>query len=195
MSTFLIVVAYFLGSIPFAWLLARKLGGVDLRASGSGNLGAANVLRNTRPSIAALVVLLDVGKGAAAVTVARAAGAGDAGAASAAVAAVVGHIYPVWLRLRGGKGVAVACGAFSVLAPIAAAAATAVFVVVVWATRYVSLGSVLATMSLAPLADAGGGPREVTLAAAAAAALIIFRHRSNLVRLARGTERRLGGRV
>lgn len=195
MSTVTILLAYLLGSIPFAFLLARRLGGVDLRAAGSRNLGAANVLRSTRPSVAALVLLLDVGKGAAAVTVARAAGAGDAGAASAAVAAIVGHLYPVWLRLRGGKGVAVACGAFSALVPFAAAVATAVFVVVVWATRYVSLGSVIATMSLAPLADAGGAPRPVTVAAAVAAALIIFRHRGNLVRLARGTERRLGERV
>jgi len=190
-----ILVAYLLGSIPFAFLLARRLGGVDLRASGSGNLGAANVLRNTRPSVAALVVLLDVGKGAAAVTVARAAGAGDAGSATAALAAVVGHIYPVWLRFRGGKGVAVACGAFAALAPLAAAVATAIFVVVVWTTRYVSLGSVLATVSLVPLADAGGAPRDVIVAAAAASALIVFRHRGNLVRLARRTERRLGERA
>jgi glycerol-3-phosphate acyltransferase PlsY len=193
--TVALLIAYLLGSIPFAFLLTRKLAGIDLRASGSGNLGAANVLRTTRPSIAAVVLLLDVGKGAAAVTVARAAGAGEAGAASAALAAIVGHIYPVWLRLRGGKGVAVACGAFSALVPVAAAAATAIFVVVVWTSRYVSLGAVLATLSLAPLADAGGAPRAVTFAAAAAAALIVFRHRSNLVRLARGTERRLGERV
>ncbi|MGH9330162.1 MAG: glycerol-3-phosphate acyltransferase, partial [Vicinamibacterales bacterium] len=104
-------------------------------------------------------------------------------------------IYPVWLKMRGGKGVAVACGAFAALAPLATAMAIAIFVAVVWATRYVSLGSILATAALAPLADAGGAPRSVTLAAAAAAALIIFRHRSNLVRLVRGTERRIGERA
>jgi acyl phosphate:glycerol-3-phosphate acyltransferase len=191
----IILLAYVLGSIPFALLAARRFGGVDLRTSGSGNVGAANVLRTTSKTVAALVVLLDVGKGAAAVTAARAAGAGDAGAAGAALAAVAGHIYPVWLKLRGGKGVAVACGAFAALAPLATAIALAIFVGIVWTTRYVSLGSVLATAALAPLADAAGAPTNVTLAAAGAAALIIFRHRGNLVRLARGTERRLGERA
>lgn len=191
----ILLLAYLLGSIPFALLVARRFGGVDLRASGSGNVGAANVLRTTSKTVAALVVLLDVGKGAAAVTAARAAGAGDVGAAGAALAAIAGHIYPVWLKMRGGKGVAVACGAFAVLAPLATGAAVGIFVAVVWATRYVSLGSILATAALAPLADAGGAPRGVPLAAAGAAALIIFRHRGNLVRLVRGTERRIGERA
>jgi glycerol-3-phosphate acyltransferase PlsY len=191
----IILTAYLLGSIPFALLVARRLGGVDLRASGSGNVGAANVLRTTSKSLAATVLLLDIGKGAAAVAAARFAGAGDAGAAGAALAAVAGHIYPIWLRLRGGKGVAVACGAFAVLAPVATAVSAAIFVVAVWATRYVSVGSVLASASLAPLADAGGAPTEITAAAAGAAGLIIFRHRGNLVRLARGTERRFGERA
>jgi glycerol-3-phosphate acyltransferase PlsY len=191
----IILLAYLLGSIPFALLVARRVGGVDLRAAGSGNVGAANVLRTTTKSTAAMVLMLDVGKGAAAVAAARLAGAGDAGTAGAAVAAVAGHIYPIWLRLRGGKGVAVACGAFAVLAPIATAVATGIFVVAVWATRYISLGSVLASASLAPLADAGGAPPVVTAAAAGAAALVIFRHRGNLVRLVRGTERRIGDRA
>ena len=191
----IILFAYLLGSIPFALLVTRRVGGVDLRAVGSGNVGTANVLRTTNKSVAAMVLMLDVGKGAAAVAAARLAGAGDAGTAGAAVAAVAGHIYPIWLRLRGGKGVAVACGAFAVLAPIAPAVATAIFVTAVWATRYISLGSVLASASLAPLADAGGAPPAVTAAAAGAAALVIFRHRGNLVRLVRGTERRIGDRA
>jgi glycerol-3-phosphate acyltransferase PlsY len=191
----IILLAYLLGSIPFALLVARRVGGVDLRAMGSGNVGAANVLRTTSKSVAAMVLMLDVGKGAAAVAAARLAGAGDAGTAGAAVAAVAGHIYPIWLRLRGGKGVAVACGAFAVLAPIATAVAAAIFVVAVWATRYVSLGSVLASGSLVPLTDASGAPRAVTAAAAGAAALVIFRHRGNLVRVVRGTERRIGDRA
>jgi glycerol-3-phosphate acyltransferase PlsY len=191
----IILLAYLLGSIPFALLVARRVGGVDLRATGSGNVGAANVLRTTNKSTAAMVLMLDVGKGAAAVAAARLAGAGDAGTAGAAVAAVAGHIYPIWLRLRGGKGVAVACGAFAVLAPIATALAAAIFVVAVWATRYVSLGSVLASASLVPLADASGAPGAVTAAAAGAAALVIFRHLGNLMRVARGTERRIGDRA
>jgi acyl phosphate:glycerol-3-phosphate acyltransferase len=191
----ILLLAYLLGSIPFALIAARRVGGVDLRASGSGNVGAANALRTTTKTVAALVLLLDVGKGASAVLVARAAGVGDVGAAGAGLAAIVGHIYPVWLRFRGGKGVAVACGAFAVLAPLATAIAVAIFVAIVWATRYVSLGSVLATAALVPFADASGAPRSVGLAAAGAAALIIFRHRSNLVRLGRGTERRIGERA
>jgi glycerol-3-phosphate acyltransferase PlsY len=188
----ILLVAYLLGSIPFALLVARRFGGVDPRATGSGNVGAANVLRTTNKRIGAVVLLLDVGKGAAAVTVARAAGAGDMGMAGAALAAVIGHIYPIWLKLRGGKGVAVACGAFGVLTPLATALAGILFAVVVWATRYVSLGSVVATAALAPLADAAGAPPFVVLSAAASAALIIFRHRGNLLRLVRRTERRIG---
>ncbi|HEX2342444.1 MAG TPA: glycerol-3-phosphate 1-O-acyltransferase PlsY [Vicinamibacterales bacterium] len=188
----ILLLAYFLGSIPFALLVARRLGGVDPRVSGSGNVGAANVLRTTNKRIGVFVLLLDVGKGAAAVGVARAAGASDVAVAGAALAAVVGHIYPIWLKLRGGKGVAVACGAFAVLTPLATALAVAIFGVVVWATRYVSLGSVVATAALPPLADAAGAPPFVVLAAAASAALIIFRHRGNLLRLVRRTERRIG---
>jgi glycerol-3-phosphate acyltransferase PlsY len=191
----ILLVAYFLGSIPFALLVARRFGGVDPRVSGSGNVGAANVLRTTNKRIGVFVLLLDVGKGAAAVSMARAAGAGDIGVASAALAAVVGHIYPIWLKLRGGKGVAVACGAFAVLAPLATVMAMAIFALVVWTTRYVSLGSVVATAALPPLADAAGAPPFVVLAAAASAALIIFRHRDNLLRLVRRTERRIGERV
>lgn len=191
----ILLLAYLLGSIPFALLVARRFGGVDPRVSGSGNVGAANVMRTTNKTVGAVVLLLDVCKGAAAVTAARAAGAGDVGAAGAALAAVVGHIYPIWLRLRGGKGVAVACGAFAVLAPLATGAAIAIFAVVVWATRFVSLGSVVATAALAPLADAGGAPPPIVLGAAASAGLIIFRHRANLVRLLRRTERRIGERA
>jgi glycerol-3-phosphate acyltransferase PlsY len=190
-----LLLAYCLGSIPFALLVSRGLGGVDPRMSGSGNVGAANVLRTTNKRIGIFVLLLDIGKGAAAVTAARAAGAGDIGAAGAAFAAVVGHIYPIWLKLRGGKGVAVACGAFAVLTPAATAVTLAIFAVVVSVTRYVSLGSVVATAALPPLASAAGAPPFVVLAAAASAALIIFRHRENLLRLVRRTERRIGERA
>jgi glycerol-3-phosphate acyltransferase PlsY len=194
LSLIVVAVGYLLGSIPFAFFLARRLGGIDLRVAGSGNLGAANVMRTTRPWIGVLVLLLDVGKGAAAVGTARFAGAGEAVTASAAVAAVIGHVYPIWLGLRGGKGVAAACGAFAALAPIATAIATAIFIVTLWSTRYVSLGSILAGVSLTPLVHVTGASREATLASGVAAALIVLRHRENLVRLARRTERRLGER-
>jgi glycerol-3-phosphate acyltransferase PlsY len=186
------IAGYLLGSIPFALLVARRAAGVDVRFAGSGNVGAANVLRTTNRQTALIVALLDLAKGSAAVWMAAALGAGDAGRAATGLAAVLGHIYPVWLRFRGGKGVAVTCGAFSVLAPLGTALAIAVFTAVIWLTRYVSLGSLTAVLALPPLIDATGGSTPVVQAAGAVAALIVFRHRGNLRRLLNRTERRLG---
>jgi glycerol-3-phosphate acyltransferase PlsY len=183
---------YLLGSIPFALLVARRVGGVDVRFAGSGNVGAANVLRTTNRQAALIVVLLDLAKGSAAVWMAAALGAGDAGRAATGLAAVLGHIYPVWLRFRGGKGVAVTCGAFTVLAPLATGIAVVLFTGIIWITRYVSLGSLTAVLALPPLIDATGGAPVLVQAAAAVAAVIVFRHRGNLRRLVSGTERRLG---
>src|SRR3990172_5188703 len=137
----LVVGGYLLGSVPFAFLLARR-GGVDVRLSGSGNVGATNVLRLTGTGLGLTTLALDVGKGSATVWLAGVAGAGPSTCVVAGVAAGVGHVFPVWLRFHGGKGVAVACGVFSMLAPAATAVAAAIFTVVVWSTRYVSLGSV-----------------------------------------------------
>jgi glycerol-3-phosphate acyltransferase PlsY len=183
---------YLLGSIPFAFLVARRLAGVDVRLAGSGNVGATNVLRTTNKRTALVVALLDLAKGSAAVWIAGALGASEASRAATGVAAVIGHVYPVWLRFRGGKGVAVTCGAFSVLAPAATAAAALIFTVVLWSTRYVSLGSLMAALALPPLVDATGGMAPVTYAAAAVASVITFRHRGNLRRLLNRTERRIG---
>ena len=119
-------------------------------------------------------------------------GAGETAWAATGVAAIVGHIYPVWLKFRGGKGVATACGVFGVLAPVATAVAAAAFVAVVWVTRYVSVGSVVATALLPLLAYLAGGSAPVVIAALAAATLIVYRHRSNFARLQTGTEPRLG---
>jgi glycerol-3-phosphate acyltransferase PlsY len=116
-------------------------------------------------------------------------------AALTGAAAIVGHIYPVWLRFHGGKGVAGAAGVFSVLSPVATAVAASLFVVTVWATRYVSLGSIAATLELQPVALWAGEPRSVVAVAIGAGALILFRHRANLRRLRLGTERRMGARV
>ena len=182
-STFTALIAgYLLGSIPFAYLLARRHRGIDLRVAGSGNVGAANLLRTTTKKIGVSAMALDVAKGVS-------------GPAVAGIAAVLGHIYPVWLGFRGGKGVATTCGVFSILAPQATAVATVVFLALVWWTRYISLGSVAGSVILAPLAYVFGAPEVTVLAALIVAAIVVHRHRSNLRRVFAGVERRLGQSV
>jgi len=186
-------VAYLIGSIPFSFLVARAFGVHDVRRVGSGNVGATNVLRNAGKAAGALALVLDLGKGAAASALAGKLAPGDAVLpAAAAVAAVVGHMFPVWLRFEGGKGVATGLGAFAPLAPRAALAALLAFAVVAAGTRYVSLGSVAGGAALAALAFALRGPDPVAIAAAFTFALVVFRHRSNLRRILGGTERRMG---
>src|SRR3954451_14180016 len=187
--------AYLLGSIPFAFLLARRLEGIDIRRAGSGNVGAANVLRISGVGAALAVMVLDVAKGAGSVLVAQRWDGSDAAPAAAGLAAIVGHIYPAWLRFRGGKGVATACGVFSVLTPWAMLPALVLFVATVWATGFISLGSLMATVALGPIAYGLEAPRAAVASALAAAAVIVFRHRSNLARLRTGTERRISQRV
>ncbi len=195
-----IVLGYLLGSVPFAFIVARRSGNrgtpgnIDLRAIGSGNVGATNVARTAGLSAGVVVALLDIAKGAASVLLAERLD-GSTAAAAAGLAAIIGHVYPVWLRFYGGKGVATACGVFAVLAPVATAIALAIFTVAVFVTRYVSLGSLLASVALPPMAYAMGGPPMVIEAALAAAVLILFRHRSNVARLVAGTERRLAFRA
>jgi glycerol-3-phosphate acyltransferase PlsY len=190
----LIVLSYLIGSVPFAYLLARR-GGVDLRLSGSGNVGATNAFRTTGLATALTVMGLDMLKGALAVWVSRALMADPAAQAASALAAILGHVYPCWIGFRGGKGVATACGAFAVLTPIAALCAGALFVATVWWTRYVSLGSLVASASLGPIAYLANTPGPVVFGAIVAAAIIFERHRTNLARLHAGTERRLGQRA
>jgi len=190
-----ILLGYAIGSVPFALLLARRWGAPDLRTIGSGNLGAANVFRASGMTAGILVAALDITKGALSVTLAQYVSGQEAAPAAAGLAAIVGHIYPMWLRFRGGKGVATACGVFSVLTPAAMLPALALFALTVWVTKYISLGSVLATLAL-PISAYVTGSRGTAVAAAfAAATLIVFRHRSNLARLQLGQERRLGVRL
>ncbi len=189
----LVVAAYLLGSISFAVLVVRRKTGGDIRAEGSGNAGATNVLRAHGKKLAILVALLDVAKGAAAVLLVRLVTADPRWAAAAGFGAVLGHVFPVFYGFRGGKGVATAVGAFAVLAPLALLVSLGIFVAIVATTRYVSLGSVL-SMALLP-AIAGGlfeAPVSVVAAAAATALLVIAKHLPNLKRLARGTESKLG---
>ena len=185
-----IVAAYALGSIPVAWLVVRRWAHLDVRRIGSGNVGATNALRATTPLIGLLVAVADAAKGALAVWLARRTHASDGAVAIAAVASVVGHVAPIWLRFRGGKGVATASGAFAVLAPVAAAAAFIVFVAVMWGTRVVSLASLAATLALVGTA-AWHEPVLVKEAAAAVATMIVLKHHANITRLRAGTERPL----
>ena len=187
-----ILFGYAIGSVPFAFLVARRAG-IDVRVAGSGNVGAANVLRTTGLlPLGVTVLALDISKGAATVLAAYAAAGNIQSIAAAGAAAVIGHIYPVWLRFHGGKGVAVAAGVFAVLAPLATIAATAVFFSTVWLTRVISLGSVAATVALPPAAWFAGAPTSVVVAAFGTATLILFRHRANVRRILGGTERRMG---
>ena len=190
-----IIGGYLIGSVPFAWLLARKWGFSDLRRVGSGNIGAANVLRASGVKAGVLVALLDIAKGVLSVMLAERFGGHAAAPAAAGLAAIIGHIYPVWLRFRGGKGVATACGVFSMLTPLAVPPALGIFVVTVWITKYISLGSVLASIALPPIAYALGSPAPAVAAAFAASVIIVFRHRANVLRMRTGTERRIGARA
>jgi glycerol-3-phosphate acyltransferase PlsY len=195
-----VALAYLLGSIPFGYLLVRLRGGGDVREAGSGGTGATNVTRRAGKAAGVLTLLLDALKGAAAVLLARAVlGAGaEWWVCAAAVGAVLGHVFPVWLRFHGGKGVATGLGVFLVLAPLATLCALAVFAAVVRTWRYVSLGSITAAVVLPPavwtlgalgISDRAAVP--VLAVAALGAALIIFMHRANIGRLLRGEENRL----
>ena len=184
-----ILIGYAVGSLPIGYLVAQKRGGgIDLRRVGSGNVGAANVYRTAGLSTAIAVMIADMGKGALAVLLAG----GGAPAVAAGVAAVIGHIYPVWLRFRGGKGVATASGVFAVLTPIPTLIAAATFAVVVARTRFVSLGSIVATIVLPVIEWLTPGRRALDVGATIIASVILFRHRGNVARLLSRTERALG---
>jgi glycerol-3-phosphate acyltransferase PlsY len=191
--------AYLLGAIPFSYLIVKLARGRDVRTVGSGNVGATNVMRAAGKAAGAAALLLDCGKGVAAVVAARALGASAAVVGAAAAAVVIGHVYPVFLGFRGGKGVATASGALGALEPAVLAGAIVVFILVVAWKRYVSLGSMAAAASLPLLLLAGQGlgwtgpPGAGRVAATCLiAAIVLVRHGANLDRLRRGVEPRLG---
>ena len=188
MDKIVLVVAYLLGSIPFGYLIVRRRMGADIRETGSGGTGATNVSRRAGKAAGVLTLLLDAAKGSVAVLIAKAAGGDDWIIAVAAVAALVGHIFPVWLGFRGGKGVATGVGIFSVLAPISLLCAGVIFIAIVVTTRYVSLGSMIAAVLIPVFVWLQSGAQPVLLAAILAAALIVFAHRGNIKRLASRTE-------
>lgn len=191
MHPFLISAAagYFLGSVPFGYLLVRTFRGADVRTTGSGNIGATNVAR-TSPKLGLLTLFLDVLKGMAAVGIALALCPSNRTVAFvAALAAVGGHIFPIWLRFHGGKGVATGLGSFVLLTPKAVLLAMAVFVIMLAAFRFVSLASVTAAASL-PLFTLGlreGHAAQIVMVSISSA-LIILKHRQNMRRLFANTE-------
>ncbi len=190
-----LILAYLIGAIPVGFVVARCVGGLDIRRAGSGNIGATNVLRTLGKLPAIITLLGDVAKGYLAVSAAGVLVPAPWGAAAGAVLAVVGNCWPAFLRFRGGKGVATGFGAFLALTPWATAPAALVWLVVIASFRYVSLASIMACLCL-PLGVALLGYRwESAGAAAAAAGVIILRHRGNLQRLAMGCEPRLGERA
>jgi glycerol-3-phosphate acyltransferase PlsY len=195
MPALILVGAYLLGAVPFSFLVARAFGVADVRRVGSGNVGATNVMRSAGTGAGALAFLLDAAKGALATALAmRLLPYPDWVPPAAALSAVVGHMYPLWLRFQGGKGVATGAGALLPLAPAATGAAALVFAALLAFTRYVSVGSLAAAWSLAGLAFLWDYPTPVVVSAAAIAALVTWRHRANLERLRKGTESRVGAR-
>jgi glycerol-3-phosphate acyltransferase PlsY len=199
MTAFLVTgcLAYGLGSIPFGYILVRVFRGEDVRQSGSGNIGATNVARSS-PMLGLLTLGLDGLKGITAVWLAHSLFPGQSTVAAwAALSAILGHVYPVWLKFRGGKGVATALGAFALLAPKAMLATLAIFVGVVLLFRHVSLGSIVSVALFPILAwrrhPDGETPAVVGLMAAASI-LIVAKHHENIRRLLAGTENRFPGR-
>jgi glycerol-3-phosphate acyltransferase PlsY len=188
----LLAVCYLIGSIPFSFLIARAFGVADVRKVGSGNVGATNVLRAAGKGAGLLALCLDAAKGACATLLARHQASDPLLESLGAAAACIGHMWPVWLGFRGGKGVATGVGAFLPLAPAASGLALVVFAACLAVTRYVSLGSVIGALALPLFAGLLGAPRPVFWTGLALAGLIAFRHRANLERIAKGTERRLG---
>ncbi len=186
-------IAYLLGATPFGYLLVKWKTGRDVRALGSGNIGATNVLRTTSRALGILTLLLDIGKGFLAVWIAaRFTAASPLWTSAAALAVMAGHAFPVFLKFHGGKAVASFVGAFLYLTPLPLAVTLALFVVVVAATRFISLGSIVGAAALPFLAWLiDRPPAPVVAAAAIGGAFIIWRHRENIARLRAGKENAL----
>jgi glycerol-3-phosphate acyltransferase PlsY len=192
------VVSYLLGSIPFGYILVRMFMKQDIRATGSGNIGATNVARSGAKGLAIATLALDALKGSAALLAAATwvlphfRSDRDVILAFAALCVILGHCFPVWLKFRGGKGVATSLGAFVMLMPKALLIALAVFILVLLLTRYVSLGSILAAIAM-PIAAFFFGLKGDALAMLSAACLIVIvKHHQNIKRLLAGTESKFG---
>ncbi len=196
-----LAIAYLLGSIPFGYILVRIFRKEDIRATGSGNIGATNVARSGGKGLGILTLLLDLLKGYAAVLLAAHFAPGTPGfpsdlAVAAGIAAILGHVFPVWLGFKGGKGVATAFGVFIAIAPLAALCALGVFVVVFAITRYVSLASILAAVMMPPFCLLWMPDRSPLFVGGIIflSLLVIAKHHANIARLMQGKESRFGSK-
>ena len=185
--------AYLLGAVPFGYLIVRWTRGTDIRRAGSGNIGATNVFRSGSKLGGVATLLLDIAKGYLAVVLARhlITDPTRSWEVAAAVLAIVGHVFTVFLRFQGGKGVAVGCGAYLALSPWAVVSTLLLFALIVALSRYVSLGSIVATAAYPLWAYWFGEPKVVVLGGVLGAALIILKHHTNIRRLFEGSEHKL----
>ena len=187
------IIGYGLGSIPFGLLITRQAGLGDIRSIGSGNIGATNVLRTGRRELAAATLILDAAKGAAAVLLARYLLGGETAALIAGVAAFLGHCFPVWLKFKGGKGVATYIGVLLAWAWLVGLIFCAVWLVIALAQRLSSLAALTAAATAPIFAYIFGG-LDMAVAAALLSLLLIFNHRANMQRLWTGTEPKIGSK-
>ncbi len=194
-SVLLILGSYLLGAIPFGLFVTRAITGRDIRAEGSGNIGAANVFRVVGPGLGVIVLALDLIKGAVPVLVARRLDVGPWMVVAAGIAAIAGHDWSVFLGGRGGKGIATSYGVILALSPLAGGIAAALWVVVAVVTRYASLASLLGVLSVPLVMWIAREPAEHLVFGVVAAVFAFYRHRSNIGRLLRGEELRITGRA
>ena len=192
-----VILAYFVGSLSWGYMLLRWRLGTDVRQYGSGRTGMSNVLRTGGGKMAAVVFALDVGKGVLAVMMAKEATGASGAEVAAALAALVGHNWPVFLGFRGGRGILTALGGLSMMAPVPAVVATAIWLATAFGSRYMSLGSIIGVMAgagslVALVMLAGWYSQTYMIFAGVAAVMIIWQHRDNIQRLINGKERRIG---
>jgi len=183
----LIITAYLLGSIPTGLLLA-KAAGVDIRSSGSGNIGATNVYRTLGRSVGILTLVGDCLKGVIPVVAASYLGLNDTWIAAVGLAAFLGHIFTIFLGFKGGKGVATALGVFLAVSPAAVGSALLIFMFVVWKWRFISLGSIAAAVAMPGMVAVFDSRPPVVIMAVIIALLVVWKHRENIRRLKEGTE-------
>ena len=192
----LILVAYILGSIPTSYILGKKIKGIDIRNFGSGNVGATNALRVLGTKFGILALILDMAKGAIPVFIGKYFGFSDIWLIAIALTAILGHIFTIFLKFKGGKGVATSAGVFIALTPAPIAIALLVFIIIVWITKYVSLGSILAAITLFTVelivnVRNGFQEKEILALITVVALFIIIKHKSNIQRLIAGNENKI----